>query len=49
MTILVTIQTQLIVEEASVIKSWAPKGVLAAAFENDRKTCFLRHLRSHTE
>lgn len=38
MTILVTLQTQLIVGEAQVIKSLAPEGMLAAVFEDDGQT-----------
>ena len=35
MTILVTIQAQLVVGEEQVIKSLAPEGMLAAVFEDD--------------
>lgn len=38
MTILVTIQAQLITGEAQVIKSLAPEGMLAAVFEDDGQT-----------
>ena len=38
MTILVTLQAQLIVGEAQVIKSLAPEGMLAAVFEDDGRT-----------
>lgn len=35
MTILVTVQAQLITGEAQIIKSQAPEGMLAAVFEDD--------------
>ena len=38
MTILVTVQAQLIVGEAQVIESLAPEGSFAAVFEDDGKT-----------
>ncbi|MDH8612976.1 DUF2251 domain-containing protein, partial [Klebsiella pneumoniae] len=38
MTILVTIQAQLVVGEEQVIKSLAPEGMLAAVFEDDGRT-----------
>ncbi len=38
MTILVTLQAQLIVGEEQVIKSLAPVGMLAAVFEDDGRT-----------
>ncbi len=38
MTILVTLQAQLIVGEEQVIKSLAPEGMLAAVFEDDGRT-----------
>lgn len=38
MTILVTMQAQLVVGEAQVIKSLAPEGMLAAVFEDDGET-----------
>ncbi|EOE6858128.1 DUF2251 domain-containing protein [Cronobacter dublinensis] len=38
MTVLVTMQAELIVGEAQVIKSLAPEGMLAAVFEDDGET-----------
>ncbi|WP_151444328.1 DUF2251 domain-containing protein, partial [Cronobacter sakazakii] len=38
MAILVTIQAELVVGEAQVIKSLAPEGMLAAVFEDDGET-----------
>ena len=49
MTILVTAQTQLIVGEAMVIKSLAPDGILAAAFEDDGNTGYFYALDESAE
>ncbi|MCS3429532.1 DUF2251 domain-containing protein [Klebsiella sp. BIGb0407] len=49
MTILVTIQAQLIAGEAQVIKSLAPEGMLAAAFEDDGQTGYFYALDESVE
>jgi hypothetical protein len=49
MTILVTIQAQLIVGEAQVIKSLAPEGMLAAVFEDDGQTGYFYALDESVE
>lgn len=49
MTILVTLQAQLIVGEAQVIKSLAPEGMLAAVFEDDGRTGYFYALDESVE
>lgn len=49
MTILVTIQAQLITGEAQVIKSLAPEGMLAAVFEDDGQTGYFYALDESAE
>ena len=49
MTILVTIQAQLVVGEEQVIKSLAPEGMLAAVFEDDGRTGYFYALDESVE
>ena len=49
MTILVTIQAQLITGEEQVIKSLAPEGMLAAVFEDDGQTGYFYALDESVE
>ena len=49
MTILVTLQAQLIVGEEQVIKSLAPVGMLAAVFEDDGRTGYFYALDESLE
>jgi hypothetical protein len=49
MTILVTLQAQLIVGEEQVIKSLAPEGMLAAVFEDDGRTGYFYALDESLE
>lgn len=49
MTILVTLQAQLMVGEAQVIKSPAPEGMLAAVFEDDGRTGYFYALDDSVE
>ena len=49
MTILVTIQAQLVVGEEQVIKSLAPEGMLAAVFEEDGRTGYFYALDESVE
>lgn len=49
MTILVTVQAQLITGEAQIIKSQAPEGMLAAVFEDDGQTGYFYALDESVE
>ncbi len=49
MTILVTLQAQLIVGEEQVIKSLSPEGMLAAVFEDDGRTGYFYALDESLE